>query len=189
LLPLAKLIYDAIGNDGIKRGELIRKLGFTNFNKGNDELNEIILGRYNLNIIKKLKTALRVDPIEFDSVLKENDLILEIERKMKKARDNEYYRSSFVPYIILKFERLKPKGFSNAVGCSFFKSIKLDNDILKLPIDEQLELVRKRIKEKYSGYNKSHHYYEMMGEILSIKYYFEIDFFVEIDLKIIAEQN
>ncbi len=181
MLPLARIIYERIGNDKNKRHELIKALGYTNLRKGDHALNELILGRYDAEIIGKLRQALDVDEKEFEEALRKNNAILEIERKIKKAEEEAYLRRTFEPNIEIKTEKRKVKGFIHGVGLLAFTKTKLDSDILNQPIEEQLRYIKSLITDRYSDYNEYHRYYESLGAIVSVKYHFSYDYFVEFD--------
>lgn len=189
MLPLAKWIFDRIGNDKLKRKDLIRKLGFTNLNKGNIVLNDILLGNYSEKQIEDLKIALSDNDLEFEKVVKENELHLALIKGYRQIEKDKYEKSIFKPYIKLGTEKFSPGNFLSSVRLSLYVKIYLSRDIVNKPIGEQISIVKEKIIEKYSNYYSDEFLYPRLGRIVSIKYQYDFYCSVDIDFEDLIQEH
>jgi hypothetical protein len=95
-----------------------------------------------------------------------------------------------MPYILVEFEKFKPNEFMNEKSLNhFIKPLTLGTDILKLAIRKQLEQACKIFLKYYSNYSEEHPLYSSLGDILSVKYYFDFYYFADIDLNFIKKKD
>lgn len=189
MLPLAKWIYDRIGNDKIKRKDLIHKLGYINLNRGNIVLNSIILGYYSQNQIADLKIALSDDNSGFEKVVKENELHLALIKGYKQVAKDNHEKSIFQPHIKLETEKQVSKNMparemSQSYLLSRYKdAILLNPKITEEPIQDQIRLVEEKVIEKYGNHYSYEFYFTKLGRIVSIKYHYDFYYSVDIDFE------
>jgi hypothetical protein len=178
MLPFYKLIFDEISNNQEILNIFLEHSGFKRVNAS---FSSFILSLNPDNIPPVLRNALSVNIKEYEEIVKETYIICEIINKMKKAEIDRYERSNFNPKIKIEFEYFRPTGVFNAMGLAAMRTYPLEREILKLQVQKQLEFVRTKINEIFSDYYEKNLYKSTLGKILSIKYYFEYEYYIEID--------
>lgn len=145
--PLDIVIRDELLNLNITKKQLVKKLGYSNTNKGIRRLNRFIETgecenkEFVGNLMESLRISLPVLKNATDSV-KEN--ILEKRERLE--------RESFKPHIEVKFDSV-PRPILILGLCSKLWKIKIQNYIKDLGYEEELEEVVRIYNEHYKKYN------------------------------------
>lgn len=147
MYAIQEYVIRTMREKGLKRSEVVQRLGYTNVAKGCRRLDQLLHNlEYNRTIMNNLHVALGVTRQEVQEKLEETAREIEQERLQEEERE----RRVFVPYLFCQTERRIPSpifvcAILNAVS---MKYVYLPPDYNQRSDSEQEEIRRALIAEK-----------------------------------------
>lgn len=147
MYAIQEYVIGTMREKGLKRSEVVQRLGYTNVAKGCRRLDQLLHNlEYNSKLINNLHVALGVTRQEVEAKLAETAREIEQER----LREEERERRVFVPYLFCQTERRIPSPiFICAIlNAESMKFIYLPPDYNRRSAAEQEEIRRAVIAER-----------------------------------------
>jgi hypothetical protein len=162
MFELGRFIIEEMKMRGIKRSELVFRLGYANINKGLRALDLCIKqGDPHPFVVQNLHTALSVD----HSVIAK---VLEITEQQRLDEQEARARKYFRPHLWIITERERPTSITMALFSGMTeKRVGLPPDINALPFEDQLEIAELVVLKHYAEHKGNWHFF---GKIVG--YYF-----------------
>lgn len=150
MYPISKLITDSLKANHIRLPALVKKLGYTNINRGIRRLNGLLdKGNVNESILNKIIIELGIDPEEARIAVEETRLMKKQERMEIRQSKEQREREHFRPHIYALSAAQRP--FSICAYAMFGgdarRTILLPEDITRKPLQEQMHIIRVLVNE------------------------------------------
>jgi len=154
MYTIQKYVLEKMKEKGIRRPEFVHRIGYSNVSKGCRRFDEFINGKdYNRKIIENIYKAFDVAKEEVDDKLRATKLEIQREIEEENARQADFERKSFVPYLYCHTEYKRP---SSIWLCAMIQADKTRNLPLyfnSLSRKDQNSAVKKLIEEILKRHN------------------------------------
>ncbi len=150
MYPISKLITDSLKANHLRLPALVKKLGYTNINRGIRRLNSCLEeGNVNEFLLNKIITELGIDPNHARAAVQETRLMKKRERLEIRQSKEQRERENFKPHLFALSAAQRP--FSICAYAMFGgdarRTILLPEDITHKPFQEQMRIIRIRVNE------------------------------------------
>ena len=144
MYPIGTLITEGLKTKGMKRKDLVRALGYTNFNKGRRNLDACMgKGKCSNEFLRQhLPLVLGLTPAQVE------EAIHLTEEKKRQEADQEA-RAQFQPHIYVEVKRTARIFVLCFTGATRNQYIDLPPDLPSLPEEEQIERIRQIVRQHY----------------------------------------
>ena len=148
MYPIGTLITGGLKTKGVQRKDLVRALGYSNFNKGRRNLDACMdHGECSNEFLRKhLPLVLGLTPAQVE------EAIHLTEEKRRQEADQEA-RAQFQPHIYVEVKRTAPIFAIAFSGAGRNLYIDLPPDLPSLPEEEQIERIRQLVRQHYLANN------------------------------------
>lgn len=177
MLPLGKLINQAIQDLGLSKPEVIKKVGYYNLNNGLKMLDDLISGKalgYKHTPMRRLPEVLNIPQEDFDRALAQWYDLKRIEEENERAERGIYNERTFKPHLWLKTSRTTPEPIFPAAmgGEAMFKLVRLPAGVIGENGEVDFEKVGQIIRDHYQSRQGNA---RVFGDILSYYLIFSYD--------------
>ncbi len=192
MYALAKLVIDTISENDESKLALMKEFGIKRIHASNTVIQALIHGDFDENIVRRLAKVIPIDRNKFLEAANETE---------QRIRQEAEALHPFCPHLWTLHDRWQPSMpivILGLIGIEHFRLVLLPKNIVELPFDEQIRMIKEIIAEKYqkggemvfrynkicygtfgkiTGYVYSHHRGEFIlldqdGNILKMEYHY-----------------